>query len=69
MNRKTPIVVIKKTIYTVPAERVEPLTFRNYYHCPNDQTKWRDEWSCACNDRCPSCDTEIEPYFSEEIGI
>lgn len=35
MNRKTPMVVIKKTIYTVPAERVEPLTFRNYYHCQN----------------------------------
>lgn len=43
----------------------EPARFRNHYqHC---DTEWADEWSCACNDRCPSCDSEIEPYTSEDL--
>lgn len=45
----------------------EPIRFRNYYRCPNDGTEWSDEWSCQCNDRCPKCNTEIEPYESEDI--
>jgi len=28
---------------------------------------WEDEWDCACNDRCPSCNKEIEPYYCEEV--
>jgi hypothetical protein len=50
--------------------RKEPrrkFTFRNYYRCPNDGTAWIDEWSCRCNDRCPTCRAEIEPYDSEDI--
>ncbi len=43
----------------------EKRTYRNYYRCPFDGTEWRDEWSCMCNDRCPVCDAEIEPYESE----
>jgi hypothetical protein len=35
-----------------------------YRHCGRE---WEDRWSCACNDRCPVCDAEIEPYESEEI--
>jgi transcription initiation factor IIE alpha subunit len=53
----------------VPAEPGPPFSFRNYYQCPYDQTKWRDDWHCTCNDRCPVCDREIEAYFSEDIGI
>jgi len=42
----------------------------NYYtheDCPvQPHVAWVDEWSCACNDRCPSCNAEIEPYYTEE---
>lgn len=36
--------------------------FTNYYlHCG---VHWRDTWSAMCNDRCPECRAEIEPYKS-----
>lgn len=39
--------------------------YRNHYrHC---ETEWSDEWSCTCNDKCPVCGAEIEPYRSEEL--
>jgi hypothetical protein len=41
--------------------------FRNYYQCPYDGTMWADEWHCTSNDRCPICDREIEPYFSDDV--
>jgi hypothetical protein len=37
----------------------------NYYRCPDDRTEWIMVWSCMCNDRCPTCRHEIEPYKSE----
>lgn len=37
--------------------------FHNFYECPCGET-WEDHWSCACNDKCPSCNAEIEPYKS-----
>jgi transcription initiation factor IIE alpha subunit len=43
--------------------------FINRYKCPNDGAKWTDTWDCACNDRCPVCNAEIEPYDSDEIPI
>jgi hypothetical protein len=46
-----------------PAE----LKFRNYYRCPYDGAAWTDEWVHTCNDRCPRCRAEIEPYHSEDI--
>jgi hypothetical protein len=39
--------------------------FVNYYQCPDDGKKWVMTWSCMCNDRCPRCNHEIEPYKSE----
>lgn len=36
-----------------------------YEHC--DQS-WTDTWECACNDRCPVCNQEIEPSRVEYIG-
>ena len=39
----------------------------NYYRCPDDGTHWADSWSCMCNDRCPRCGHEIEPYKS--VGL
>jgi hypothetical protein len=38
--------------------------FRNFYrHCGKE---WTDEHSHQCNDRCPKCGAEIEPYKSED---
>jgi hypothetical protein len=42
------------------------LVFVNHYRCPNDGVEWSMTWSCMCNDRCPRCDAEIEPYQSED---
>lgn len=47
----------------------EPIRFLNYYSCPRDGTVWSDKWSCKCNDRCPNCNAEIEPYRSEDISM
>jgi len=40
--------------------------FNKYYRCPCGQL-WQDEWDCLCNDRCPACNTECEPYDHAEI--
>lgn len=37
-----------------------------YYNCECGEV-WEDEWDCACNDRCPACNKEIEPYKVEEV--
>lgn len=29
--------------------------FRNHYHCDRCGTDWEDEWSCMCDDDCPTC--------------
>lgn len=45
--------------------------FLNLYRhtdCPvQPGIEWDDVWSCACNDKCPACDAEIEPFDSEEL--
>lgn len=41
--------------------------FVNFYRCPADGTTWADSWSATCNDRCPKCGREIEPYKSEDL--
>lgn len=39
-----------------------------HFNCPvQPDIEWVDQWSCACNDRCPACNAEIEPYASEEL--
>ena len=43
------------------------IKYRNHYRCPNDGEEWQDEWDSMCNDRCPKCNAEIQPYKSEEI--
>lgn len=42
-----------------------PLAWTNYYFC-NCGTEWVDQWSCCCNDRCPRCNTETQPYISDD---
>jgi hypothetical protein len=41
--------------------------FINYYKCSKCGERWEDQWDCACNDRCPACRTETEPYESVDI--
>ena len=41
--------------------------FRKHHTCPCG-LEWWDEWDCLCNDRCPDCDTEVEPDDHEELG-
>ena len=44
-----------------------PVTqFINYYRCPYDGSEWIDVWSCCCNDKCPNCRAEVEPYKSAD---
>lgn len=44
----------------------DELVFRNYYKCPYDGHEWVMDWPNPCNDRCPICNREIEPYKTEE---
>ena len=44
-----------------------PCVYRNEYACSCGH-EWSDEWSCACDDRCPQCDTEIEPEETTWVG-
>jgi hypothetical protein len=43
--------------------------FRKSYRCDECEVGWNDEWSCGCNDRCPECDAEIEPFESEDLSV
>ena len=46
----------------------EPCFYLNKYICDGCGTEWEDQWSCACNDKCPNCNAEIEPDSSEWLG-
>jgi len=46
---------------------IEAVRYLNHYRCPYCQTEWEDVWDCGCNDRCPNCNKEIEPYESSVI--
>jgi hypothetical protein len=41
--------------------------YLKYYECSECGTKWTDEWSCTCNDRCPKCRAETEPHDDEDL--
>ena len=36
----------------------------NFYKHKDCGTHWVDLWECGCNDKCPECNAEIEPYIS-----
>ena len=36
----------------------------HFIHC---HTHWTDTWDCTCDDDCPICHWEIEPFASAEI--
>ncbi|WP_415878321.1 hypothetical protein [Methylomonas sp. TEB] len=46
---------------------IEGVRYLNQYRCPYCQTEWEDGWDCGCNDRCPDCNKEIQPYESAMI--
>lgn len=37
-------------------------TLNRYHHCGR---QWETIWDSGCNDSCPVCEAEIEPYLSE----
>jgi hypothetical protein len=41
--------------------------YRNYYKCNKCKRAWTDVWDSMCNDRCPGCNHEIEPFKSYEL--
>ena len=43
------------------------MRFLNRYRCTRCATEWEDRWDCACDDRCPNCDTPHSPYESEDL--
>lgn len=46
----------------LPTESLRVYEYENKYrHC---ESEWSDTWTSMCNDRCPECDSEIEPYES-----
>jgi hypothetical protein len=52
-------------------EEEEEGSYLNHYRhtdCPvQPGVEWDDTHSCMCNDRCPACDAEIEPYDSDDL--
>ena len=56
----TPIFDVSHAYLEIPS-----LWYSNHYCCPYCGLEWHDEWDCACNDRCPTCNKEIEPYESD----
>jgi DnaJ-class molecular chaperone len=35
--------------------------FTMEYHCPECNETWFMNWSCACDDKCPVCNTAYTP--------
>jgi hypothetical protein len=46
---------------------IGPGAFVNHYRCPFDNAHWAVSWSCTCDDKCPNCGREIEPYESLDL--
>ena len=55
----------------------EEAQYLNHYRCAHEDPsrsghgkpadEWTMVWSCMCNDKCPTCNAEIEPYKSDEL--
>lgn len=41
--------------------------FVKYYKCSVCGHEWEDEHETVCNDRCPECNTETEPYAYDDV--
>lgn len=40
--------------------------YTNSYLCPNDTTRWDDDWNCICDGTCPNCAAQVEPFASTD---
>jgi peptide subunit release factor 1 (eRF1) len=49
-------------------ELKEPDRFTNKYKCSECGAEWQDDSPYTNNDRCPDCDTEIEPFESIDLN-
>jgi len=44
--------------------------YRNYYRCARCEHKWRDEWSCMCDDDCRHCGARhMSPYDADDLTM
>jgi hypothetical protein len=43
--------------------------YRKRYVCEECGWTWSDEWSCACNDRCPKCSVETETDDYDDLSV
>lgn len=42
--------------------------FQNCYRCPSCSETWTDEWSCSCDDTCPSCGLKaVSPHKAVDL--
>jgi predicted nucleic acid-binding Zn-ribbon protein len=42
--------------------------FRNHYQCERCGSKWKDDWSCMCDDDCRRCGARhMSPYKSDDL--
>lgn len=49
-------------------EEVDLAWFRNIDQCYRCSQDWEDEWSCMCDDECPSCGARYaSPVDSEDV--
>lgn len=62
------IIALARRVTVDEEANVDDGQYVNYYQCPEDGTRWAMAWSCMCDDRCPTCNCEIEPYRSEDLA-
>jgi hypothetical protein len=55
-----------RTAFQEAAEN-PPKCYTNHYNC-DCGASWQDQWSCACDDRCPLCNTSCSPTHSENMA-
>lgn len=42
--------------------------YSNHYICERCDAAWSDEWSCTCDDDCPSCGARhMSPFKSDDL--
>ena len=43
--------------------------FLKRYRCDECGWTWSDEWSCACNDKCPNCNKETMTDDYDDLSV
>jgi rubrerythrin len=44
-----------------------PCFYLNKYECTDCGIEWEDQWSCGCDDECPSCGRDLSPVESIDV--